>query len=125
MRRGSFASKLAPTVIGLWERACSRKSSVYTVASANGFVEQVARLVDHFTRADAERPLALGGEVVGGSAMQPDRGRGRVACIGALREQGSDHAAEHVAHAGRGHAGIAAGIDQPGTVGDGDDAAVA
>ncbi len=69
--------------------------------------------------------IASACEQIGSSAVQPDRRRGCGARVGALGQQRCNHAGEYVTHAGRGHARIAAGVDQPACVRAGDYAAVA
>ena len=73
------------------------------------FVEDTACGCYHFTRSKANRAAAIGDQLISRCAMQMDASQQRRHRWPALGKQGGDYAGQHIAHAGGGHAGVAAG----------------
>ena len=80
-------------------------------------VEAETRAVDQFAGVQADRAVPLSDQSVGGNAVQMDRRQERFEWRPALREQRRDETGQDIATAGGGQARIAAGIDEPATVG--------
>lgn len=70
-------------------------------------IQQAPRVRDQFRRRQSDRAEPRPRRRVARRAVQPDAGPGRVEGGHALRLQGGDDAGQHVAHARRGHAGVA------------------